>query len=75
MKWLFSIFLSAYKSTSGTSQKFFSHLQPGCKAERFVYVLKIVENENPAQQLEYARLLRGEQARQDPASEYISTAV
>jgi len=29
--------------TSGTSQKFFPHIQPGCKAERFVYVLKIID--------------------------------
>jgi len=29
--------------TSGTSQKFFPHLQPGCKTERFIYVLKTVE--------------------------------
>src|SRR5699024_1808511 len=29
--------------TNGTSQKFFPHLQSGCKAEQFVYVLKTVD--------------------------------
>src|SRR5690625_380618 len=30
-------------ATSGTPQKFFPHLQPVCKAEQFVYVLKTVD--------------------------------
>ena len=42
--WLKELEHINWLETSGTSQKFFPHLLPGCKDERFVYMLKTVDS-------------------------------